>query len=225
MKKFLIFAAFLFFMNAAFCQKKYKVILPDNYNEMQVYPLFIVFHGGNSSMKNTMLWWTSNRLAKEFIVAYFEATTLDNPPNRWGWRNLPKERENIKQYYSEIVKTYSVEDDVVYVGGFSLGGKLSVDLALNQILPVRGFISLNHGGGTTEFFTPENIKIAAGRQVKAVLLSGQNDHRYKKETFKIKKQFEKYKLRHQFIEIKNLGHSVPKNFSVDLDHYLDFIVD
>ncbi|MDO5980664.1 dienelactone hydrolase family protein [Flavivirga spongiicola] len=225
MNKFLIFVAFLFFVNVAFCQKKYKVVLPDNYNEMQVYPLFIVFHGGNSSMENTMLWWTSNKLTKEFIVAYFEATTLDNPPNRWGWRNLPKERENIKQYYSEIVKTYSVEDDIVYVGGFSLGGKLSVDLALNQILPVKGVISLNHGGGTTEFFTPENIKEASKSNIKAILLTGENDYRYRKETLNIKEQFEKYRLQHRFIEIKDLGHAVPKNFNKALDSYLSFIMD
>lgn len=225
MKKFLIFIGLFFFMTTAFCQKKYKVVLPDNYDKTLVYPLFIVFHGGNGNMENMMLWWTSNRLTKEFIVAYFEATTLDNFPNRWGWRNLPKERKNIKRYYSEIINAYNIDEDSVYVGGFSLGGKLSVDLALNQTLPVKGFISLNHGGGTTEFFTSKKIKEATKRNIKAILLSGENDYRYRKETLHIKEQFEKYKLQYRFIEIKDLGHSVPNNFSIVLDNYLDFIVD
>ena len=62
---------------------------------------------------------------------------------------------------------------------------MSVDLALNQMIPVKGFISLNHGGRTTEFFTPDNIVKAASKNIKAVLISGAHDYRYKKETLNI----------------------------------------
>ncbi len=225
MKKLLIFTCMFFFLNTAFSQKKYKIVLPTNYDKTSTYPLFIVFHGGNGNIKNMKTWWISNKLSTEFIVAYFEATTLDNPPNYWGWRNLPKERNNIKQYYSEILKKHRIKDNQVYAGGFSLGGKMSVDLALNQIIPIKGFVSLNHGGRTTEFFTSEHIIKATNKNVKAVLISGEHDYRYKKETLKIKKEFETYKLMHQFVIIKNLGHAVPDNFSVLLDDYLEFIMD
>ncbi|MCL6294829.1 hypothetical protein [Jejuia spongiicola] len=225
MNKLFLFACMFFFLNTASSQKKYEIVLPNDYDKTNIYPLFIVFHGGNGNIKNMRTWWVSNKLSNEFIVVYFEATTLDNPPNYWGWRNLSIERNNIKQYYSEIIEKYRIKDDQVYAGGFSLGGKVSVDLALNQIIPIKGLISLNHGGGTTEFFTSENIIKARNKDFKAVLISGTHDYRYQKETLKIKKEFETYKLKHQFVQIKNLGHAVPDNFSILLDDYLGFIMD
>ena len=224
MKQLLSFSLAFLFLTVGYCQKKYDVVLPSDYTNSQSYPLFIVFHGGNGNKKDMQTWWTSDRLSKEFIVAYFEATTLDNRPNRWGWRNLPKERVNIKQYYTQIINSYSINTNQVYVGGFSLGGKMSIDLALNQIIPVKGLISLNHGGGTTKYFTSENIEKAASTNMKVVLLSGERDYRYQKETLKIKKQFETFKLQHQFIEIKGLGHASPKNFSKMLDTYIDYLI-
>lgn len=224
MKHIIISICVLFFLNTSFGQDKYTVVLPIDYNKEQSYPLFIVFHGGNGNMKNMIQWWKSKRLSNEFIVAYMEASTLDNPPNRWGWRNLSQERKNIKRYYSEIKTQYRINEDQVYVGGFSLGGKISIDLGLNQIIPVCGLISLNHGGGTTKFFTDDNVKKASKKGVKAVLLSGENDYRYKKETNTIKEMFEKHNLPYQYIVYKGVGHNAPNNFSKKLDNYIDFIV-
>ncbi len=223
MRKWFVFIVFLVLNTSVFSQKKYDVVLPLDYHKELSYPLFIVFHGGNGNMKNMKTWWTSSILSKSFIVAYFEASTLDRAPNRWGWRNLAKERNNVKQYYSEIIQTYNVNLNEVYVGGFSLGGKMSVDLALNQAIPIKGFISLNHGGGTTEFFTTKNIIRAKENRLKAVLLSGEKDYRYKKESLKIKNRFEELRLDHKFFEIKNLGHTSPKYFSKLLDNYIDFL--
>ena len=224
MKHIIISICVLFFLNTSFGQDKYTVVLPIDYNKEQSYPLFIVFHGGNGNMKNMIQWWKSKRLSNEFIVAYMEASTLDNPPNRWGWRNLSQERKNIKRYYSEIKTQYRINEDQVYVGGFSLGGKVSIDLALNQIIPVKGFISLNHGGGTTRFFTDENVKKIAKKNIKGVLVSGEKDYRYKKETAKIKAMFNSHGLQYLFIENEGIGHYAPDNFRKVLNTYLDFIV-
>jgi predicted esterase len=214
----------IIFISYGFAQNKYAIVLPEEYNKTQTYPLFIVFHGGNGNMKSMMKWWKSERLSEEFIVAYMEASTLDNPPNRWGWRNLTHERQNIKSYYDIIKKDYCIKENQVYVGGFSLGGKVSIDLALNQIIPVKGFISLNHGGGTTRFFTDENVKKIAKKNIKGVLVSGEKDYRYKKETAKIKAMFNSHGLQYLFIENEGIGHYAPDNFRKVLNTYLDFIV-
>jgi len=225
MNRFLVSMIIVFlFLNISHAQEKYTISLPDNYDKAKAYPLFIVFHGGNSSMKSISKWWKSKRLSNEFIVAYFEASTLDNKPNYYGWRNLVKERDNIKQYYKAILCAHKIDANQVYVGGFSLGGKVSVDLALNQIIPVKGLISLNHGGGTTSFFTDNNVNKAKALDVRFVLISGEKDMRYKKETEKIKNILDKHKVFHKLINVKNLGHSVPDDFSTTLDDYIEFIV-
>lgn len=225
MKRFFILFISLLFFAQTYSQDKFTVVVPIDYQKDLSYPLFIVFHGGNGNMKSMMQWWKSETLSKNFIVAYMEASTLDNYPNRWGWRNLTEERKNVKHYYAEIINEYNVDVNQVYVGGFSLGGKMSVDLALNPIIPVKGFISLNHGGGTTHFFTDNNVIAAKQRGVRAVLISGEKDFRYKKESEKIKTLLSKHDFSYKFIESKNTGHSIPKAFSVLLDSCLEFIMD
>ena len=224
MKKLILSLCLLFFIATSFSQKKYTIVVPKDYNKELTYPLFIVFHGGNGNMKDMMSWWKSERLSSEFVVAYMEASTLDNTPNRWGWRDLQKERKNIKLYYTEIKEYYGIQEDQVYVGGFSLGAKVSIDLALNQAIPVHGLISLNHGGGTTKFFNDDNVKAAKENGVRAVLISGEKDYRYQKETDKIKALFNAHHFQYKFIENIGVGHRAPDNFSVQLDEYLDFIV-
>ncbi len=219
-----LFLCLFFLMNMARGQEKYTVVLPIDYDTAKSYPLFIVFHGGNSNMKSMSQWWMSKKLSNEFIVAYMEASSLDSQPNYWGWRNLPQERLNIKKYYDVILRQHNIDTSQVYVGGFSLGGKISIDLALNQKIPVKGVVSLNHGGSTTSFFTDKNVINAKVRRVSFVLISGENDMKYKKETEKIRWMLDKHNVKHKYISLKNLGHSVPNNFSALLDEYLNFIV-
>ena len=83
----------------------------------------------------------------------------------------------------------------------------------------------NHGGRTTEYFTSTYIKKATKANIKAVLISGERDYRYQKETHSITAQFKKFGLKHQLIVIENLGHSVPENFSKLLDSYIEYLRD
>ena len=210
-------------MVMSYGQKKYTAVLPNDYNKEQTYPLFIVFHGGFSNMNSIAKWWRSNVLTKEYIVVYMEASTQDRYPDRWGWRDLSQERDNVLNNYSEIIKNYNVNKEQVYVGGFSLGARLSIDLVMNQTIPIKGFILLNHGGKLSSSCTSENIIKASKRQVRGVLITGENDHKYKSQTYSLKDLFSKNLLSYKFIVNIGVGHEEPKNFFLLLDEYLDYI--
>jgi len=205
-------------------QKKFSIVLPSEYDSDKTYPLFIVFHGGNGNMLNMMKWWTCKLLSEEFIVAYMEASTLDRAPDRWGWRNFPKERTNIKKYYEEITASYQVDEKQVYVGGFSLGGKMSIDLVMSKLLPVNGFVSLNHGGGISGFFTSSNIQDAANRGVRGFLIMGEKDYRYARESKDLNENFLNHGLQLKFVTNEGIGHSAPKDFENQLSEALEYIV-
>ena len=222
-KKLFLFIVLLIAFTA-FGQKKYDVVLPENYNSQKAYPLFIVLHGGHSNMKITPTYWKSPTLNKEFIVAYLEASTLDRPPNRYGWRNIVEERKNIKNYYSKIIKSYNIETEQVFVGGFSLGARTSIDLVLNNIFPIKGFVLLNIGGGLSDACTKSNVELANLRNVKGVVMVGENDHKYKSQSIELKDLLEAQEFQFKFIENKNAGHEEPPNFETVLDSCLEFIM-
>ena len=87
-------------------QAKYEVITPPDYSSSQSFPLFIVLHGGNSNKEDMIRQWKSEKLLENFVVVYMEASTLDNRPNRWGWRNFKNEKINIRSYYEKVVSTF-----------------------------------------------------------------------------------------------------------------------
>jgi len=205
-------------------QNKYSVVLPDSYNALKAYPLFIALHGGHGNMKDMQTYWKSPKLNKDFIIAYMEASTLDRHPNRYGWRNIVEERMNIKQYYTEITKQYNIETEQVYVGGFSLGARTSIDLVLNNIFPIKGFILLNVGGGLSDACTEKNVKQAKERHVKGVVMTGEDDHKYKTQSLTLKTLLEDQDFQFQFIVNKNTGHTTPPNFESVLDSCLEYIM-
>jgi len=211
------------FVLTSYGQSKYSVVLPENFDSAKSYPLFIALHGGHGNMKDMQTYWKSPKLNEDFIAVYMEASTLDRAPNRYGWRNIKIERKNIKDYYSSIVKEYNIDLEEVYVGGFSLGARTSIDLVLNNSIPIKGFILLNVGGGLSDACTEENIKYAKERHVKGVVMIGENDHKYKAQSIALKTLLEAEDFQFQFIENKNTGHTTPPNFETVLDDCLEYI--
>ena len=214
---------FFLWISSNNAQEKYNVVLPEGYSTEKTYPLFIVFHGGNGNMKEIMEWWNSPLLRDSFIVAYMEAATLDRAPDRWGWRNFPDERKNIRNYYMAINQQFNVNDQWVFAGGFSLGAKISVDLAMNQVIPVRGFISVNHGGRLSSDSTIENFNAAATMGIRGVLIGGQNDAQYLNETSQLQELCENAGLAYKYIINLGVGHEAPPHFDMVLDQYISFL--
>ncbi len=220
MKYFVLLSLLL---SSAFSQSKYTIKLPANYNAEKAYPLFLILHGGNSNQRFTQDYWKSKRLSEDFIVAYLEASTLDRAPDRFGWRNMQAERQNVASYYREISQKYRVDTTRIFAAGFSNGAKMSLDLALSNTLPLRGLILQNHGGKLSSAVTNENLAKASKQALHVVLVAGETDSRYLHESIELKGLFEKHDIAFKYYLNKNVGHTVPKNFSKLLDDYIKFL--
>lgn len=80
-------------------------------------------------------------------------------------------------FWYPIETTYKIDKDNIVVGGFSQGGDLSIDLALNQDnIPLKGFIALNPD--KPEKFNDESIKVAAQKNTKGLIITGDKDSCY-----------------------------------------------
>jgi len=154
---------------------------------------------------------------------YAEASTRDSPGNRWGWRNVSSEHRNISKYYNQAVKKYSVDTSMVYVGGFSLGAKMSVDLLMTQAIPVNGIISLCHGGGLTSTCNTKNLKNANKRKARIIVIDGEKDYSYKGQSEELQNILEESGIIYRYIRNPGMGHVIPGNFDVQLDGLLEWL--
>lgn len=222
---FILFVVFINSICLSQNNEKYIVNLPSNYDEGRSYPLFLALHGGYGSKKKFSKKWKSYRLKSEFITAYLEASHLDTKPNKWGWRDEAIERKNIVNYYNEIVANYNIDNSNVYIGGFSLGAKMSVDAVMNGAIPIKGVISICHGGRLSSMVNSSYLEQSVKEGVKYVIIYGENDTSYKYESTVLIELIDKLGGKYLYQEIEMSGHDIPYNFKVKMDEeWLPFLM-
>ena len=67
---------------------------------------------------------------------------------------------------------YTIDTDQVVIGGFSGGSIAAIEVALSGVVPVRGFVSLCPSQ-KPDSCTPENAQQAAQRDVRGVMMEGE----------------------------------------------------
>lgn len=200
---------------------KYVVHIPEDYSQERQYPLFLALHGDPGNIDEFSEYWKPDELLKNgFIVVYVQSSQL-LIHDGYGWtENFLVSRKDIKECYNLVSQKYSVDDKRVIIGGFSGGAMAALDIAMANIIPVKGIIAL--GPDLTEAFTKENAKMAAERGVKCVLMEGEVliPSPELNEMIKIFKEVGfSYKL---YIN-KGIGHAVPEDLSYKLNQAIEFI--
>lgn len=200
----------------------FDVILPEGYHKGKSYPLFVALHGWGGNNDWFRMYWTSERLSKEFILVYMQSSQVVKT-NGYCWDDIAKARQEIRGMYDTVLKQYAVDQDKIYIGGFSQGGKTSLDIAFEQTLPIKGFVLLCPGGGIPEALTnPAAIKQAQQTKLRAVIITGDKDSSLKeqKEVIAILKQSG---IPYRFTINPNMYHFFPPDFPNQLDNALNFL--
>lgn len=195
----------------------YKISLPDNYSPLKKYPLFLAFHGTGDNIENFSKRWRSEKLSQKYLIAYIQSSKIYGTKGfSWDHECLSG-RKDIEKCYEDIIKKYPVNKKEVYAGGFSTGGMMALDIAINQILPIKQFtvlcpikpVSLNE----------EAIKSSALVGIEGNIIVGDDDFMLpvQKRMFK---SLNDNRLKIEFIEIAGLGHELPNNLPDILDSLL-----
>lgn len=199
---------------------EYSVLTPAGYQENRKYPLFIALHGGGGNMTEFKEVWKSNLLEKEFITLFVQSSQIVSM-NGYSWtEDLEISKQEIKKAYDEVLKKYPVDEKEVIVGGFSSGGVASLEIALCNTLPVKGFVVLCPA--KPESFTDENVAAAKARGIRGTILTTEMDGRLdsQKEMEAIMK---KTGLPHRFFVTPNIGHWFPEDLDVQIDESIAHI--
>lgn len=197
------------------------VVTPETYDPARTYPLFIALHGGDGNVSEFKGFWTSPRMASEFIVAYAQSSQVESMTG-FGWTDSPERaRQEIAQVYRDVVAEYPVDKRKVIVGGFSSGGIASMDTALSGTIPVCGFVALCPG--RPDGLSDEAIAGAAARGLRGSVLTTEMDPRLPEQKEMVE-AMEKAGLRHRFVVTPDVGHWIPDDLATQIDDSIEFIL-
>jgi predicted esterase len=166
-------------------------------------------------------WKPDSALKRDFIVVYVQSA-LVSCSGGYSWDGEAElHRKELGQCYEEVLASYSVDTDMVIVSGFSAGGKVSIDVLVNEVLPVKGFIALGPDKPTE--FSREGIEAARERDGRGVILEGEqtvdNPNLQEMQTV-----FKELGFPYELIINEGIGHWYPDDLSSKVDRALAFIL-
>lgn len=205
---------------------RYVVHLPDDYTKSKPYPLFLTMHCDSGFFGNIELhkrnWKPDVMLKQGFIVIYVQSSQVLSYSG-FGWEmDIEQSRKDIQQCYDEIATSYPVDTKNVILGGFSGGGLVSIDLALNSLFPVKGFVALSPD--KPRDFSKEICEKATQSGVRGVIMEGELAS-VEPDIQEMETTFKAVGLPYELIINKGIGHWYPDDLPEKLERAITFILD
>ena len=200
---------------------QWSVVSPDGYDPLGSYPLFISLHGYNQNIETMRRFWHTPLMKEVFIHAYLQSSQVVDLKN-FGWDDGILAYQEIVQMVSEITDHHPVNLNRIVIGGFSQGGTLSIDIAMNQALPVRGFIALCPH--KPDCLQPESLRNLRDIGLKGVILTGEKDAALNSQKEMVC-DFEQAKIPCRFEVTPGMAHWFPENLPDQLNKALQFLLE
>ena len=200
---------------------KLKLCAPEGFTETKKYPLFIALHGGGENLDVFIPQWTSSLMKRDFVVAYPQSSQMISMAGFNWTEDLEQTKKEILTAYQAALQSYSIDTEQVIIGGFSSGGVAALVAALEETIPVSGFVVLCPA--KPDIFTPEIVQKAKSRGIKGTLITTEMDGRLasQKEMARIMDE-EGFPL--TFIVTPNIGHWYPKDLATQIDQAIKDIL-
>jgi predicted esterase len=195
-------------------EPKLEVFTPENYEKDKKYPLFIALHGGGENIEVFKPQWTSLLLKKDFIVAYPQSSQIVSMTGYNWTEDIQLSKKEIKEAYKKIIQEYPVDISQIIVGGFSSGGVASLEVILDNTIPVSGFVVLCPA--KPDDFSAERMMEAKKRGVRGTLITTEMDPRLPDQKT-MAEMMKAEGLPHKFIVTPNIGHWYPEDLSEMID--------
>ena len=129
--------------------RQYTVYIPETYSPSTPSPILMVFHGGAGYVQEFMNYEADFRSIADtagFILVYPQALEDPNDDNTTSWLHKEPTNHNDIYFIDALIDTlssdYSVDNDRVYICGYSLGGMFSYELACHLNDRVAAFSSV-----------------------------------------------------------------------------------
>ena len=185
-------------------------IIPDNTDPP--YPLMLSLHGGGGFVDDEYESWKTI-VDQGYILGIPRSSNL-----YWSgidsayWPDYSSSVNEIKNYIDKINVNNIIDTNSIFLGGFSQGGGVAVQIALTSDIPVRGFVVVAPGGGIMD--EPDKwyslIDKANDRDLRGMIIRGTEDLSIsRKKVQDFVKALNEGGINCQFLEPHGLGHWYP----------------
>ena len=192
-------------------------IIPENTDPP--YPLMLSLHGGGGFIEDEYESWKTI-VDQGYILGIPRSTNL-----YWSgidsayWPDYISSVNEIKNYIETINVNNNIDKDRLFLGGFSQGGGVAVQLALTgdeDNIPVRGFVVVAPGGGMMD--EPDKwqslIDKANNRDLRGMIIRGTEDLAIPREKVQdLVKTLNDGGIYCKFLEYPGLGHWYPPDMA------------
>lgn len=204
---------------------EYEVVLPSEYDTTERYPVFISMHGDNNNNRTFKKYWRLDSLSDRYILAFFQSSRLSGT-DRFVWsENKEQSKKDVVQLYKQLCDEYAIDESRIIIGGFSSGGALAMDAALQNLIPAKGFIAVCPAGIDTYEEDFRSLMEAGDRNVSGYILCGEKDVFALDEQKQVAGLFDEAGFRYRMIVIPGMGHSYPDDLDERIRDALHFIDD
>lgn len=187
-----------------------------------VHPLIYSFHWRGDNINNFSSYWDDEELKNRYSMTFPQSSQLF-APEAFCWDDWKKSKDEIIETYQKVISNDNLHKGPLIVAGASQGGKLAVELALEEnSIPAKGFILIVPAVGEANKYE-SMIKKALSRNLRGVVITGDQDP-YFDEARGLCAAFEKYNFPYKLMISKGLGHSFPEDFRTRLIKAVDFIL-
>jgi len=197
----------------------FDVLLPANFDSTRAYPLLIILHGAFSGKESLQPYFVPDLFADHYISLFPQSS--ERSRDRYTWhRKLKDGRERIRTAYEDVIKAYPIDTSRVIMCGFSMGGMMAIDVTLQQVVPLLGFIVVCPGMPSQ--FDTALVAGMVARGQRGVIIGGRVDY-FRPYQLDMISVFKATGLEYRFLEFPNLGHELPPKLPQSLDAALSFV--
>ncbi len=197
---------------------KFEVVLPKNYNATLKYTILYFFHGNNSNLTYLKETWKALNITQP-VITVLAQSPLARSNFAYDWIDSTSSINSIVQLHHKMLKEYPIDKSNIICAGFSNGGRMAIQLFLNQPFPVKGFIAFSPS-------EPKDIVNATELKTKSskgVIITGEEDYLLPKQ-IAMANRFYELSMPLRLVVNPNQKHDYPSDFEQFLRSSIDFII-
>lgn len=182
-------------------------------------PLMIALHGNQENSKITKPFY-ERCLEYDYLLAIPDSSQIVFS-DAFSWNDYSMGLEELVEHFETISKKYLLDLDQVMIGGFSAGARLALYSVLKEAIAVKHCIlmapwlpEINEWEG---LFHNPNLK-----NTQFHIFIDPDDKDCYEGAVALKEILSNHSIPHQYLHVKELGHSYHESFSEDL---IDIIMD
>jgi len=209
----------------ASAKMEYAVHLPMDYTPGRLYPLFIVLHadGLEGNIEYQRWHWEPDVMTSRDLIAVYVQSSQVAFPGHFRWLgNYQIARRDILACYDQVVEQYAIDPTNIFMGGYSGGAIMSLEIAMADVLPVKGIVGLCPEE-RPESFTRENVERATRQGMKGVFMEGEIKMPVAEEQAMLD-VFQAVGFPYQFYVNRGIGHVFPRDFREKLGQAIAFVM-